>query len=803
MMTTHRRRTAATCVFTITLLILSLLPQPVGRAALAEGAIPAYAWTRPIGQPFPDAGRAADLGYPLIDDGPVQGAPLGGVGAGTIGRTYAGDFARWHLNVGKHNYQSLAANMFSVYTRQGEQSAAQALYTGVPTDQSLGAWKWNYPVGAGTYWALYPRSGFVYTGLPVELSVEQFSPVIPNDYQASSYPVATFTYTATNAGKEPVSVGLMFTWQNLLGSSQGALRRGGLTSQIIKKGDLVGVQFGRKTPFGGKEWDGTMAIAAQQVPGVTLGTNVAFDADGDGADIWSDFAADGALNDPRDSAESKAQEKPAAGVSATFTLQPGQSLQVPFFLAWDQPVMTFGQQDDGESWYKRYTAFFGRDGAQAWALVTEAAKQRETWSKAILDWQQPILSDPQRPDWFKTALFNELYYIVDGGTAWENGQVGQPEPPAGYLGSVALLECFDYLFYATFDVDFYASFAMLQLWPELEKKTVRDFAATVPQEDQSIVTIGYSGLRVPRKLANAVPHDLGSPDESPWLKPNAFTWQDVNRWKDLNAKFVLRVYRDAVLLNDPQLARDSFAAAKQAMDYLAAMDQDGDGIPENEGVPDQTYDTWPVKGVSAYSGGLWLAALRASAEMAKIVGDTSAQKDYETRLAKAQTVYEEQLWTGTYYAYDSSSSPTNDSIMADQLAGQWYLDFSKQSVLPADHVEQALRTIYQKNVAGFGDGKMGAVNGARPDGKIDTSDVQSQEVWTGTTFALASTMMNHGLRDEAWKTAYGVYHVIYETRGWWFRTPEAYYINGTFRAGMYLRPLAIWAVELAYRNQTH
>ena len=36
-------------------------------------------------------------------------------------------------------------------------------------------------------------------------------------------------------------------------------------------------------------------------------------------------------------------------------------------------------------------------------------------------WQAPILADPARPDWYKGALFNELYYLVDGGTVWTDG----------------------------------------------------------------------------------------------------------------------------------------------------------------------------------------------------------------------------------------------------------------------------------------------------------------------------------------------------------------------------------------------
>jgi hypothetical protein len=50
------------------------------------------------------------------------------------------------------------------------------------------------------------------------------------------------------------------------------------------------------------------------------------------------------------------------------------------------------------------------------------------------------------------------------------------------------------------------------------------------------------------------------------------------------------------------------------------------------------------------------------------------------------------------------------------------------------------------------------------DGSIITTNEQVQEVWTGATFGLAALMLSDGLKDEAYRTAWGVYHVNYETR---------------------------------------
>ena len=117
------------------------------------------------------------------------------------------------------------------------------------------------------------------------------------------------------------------------------------------------------------------------------------------------------------------------------------------------------------------------------------------------------------------------------------------------------------------------------------------------------------------------------------------------------------------------------------------------------------------------------------------------------------------------------------------------------------HVETALRTIHRRNVRGFAGGTMGAVNGTRPDGRVDETSEQSAEVWVGTTYALAAFMIGRGLIEEGWETARGAAAVTYE-RGLWFRTPEAYDAAGDFRASLYLRPLAIWAIEEALERRS-
>jgi non-lysosomal glucosylceramidase len=203
-------------------------------------------------------------------------------------------------------------------------------------------------------------------------------------------------------------------------------------------------------------------------------------------------------------------------------------------------------------------------------------------------------------------------------------------------------------------------------------------------------------------------------------------------------------------------------------------------------------------GPSAYVGILWLGAVRVAEELARLAGDATAAAGWRDVFELAQATVA-GLWRGTYFGFDGGG-PTSDSIMADQLAGQWAADVGGLGdLVPEAMITTALRTIHRRNVVDFGDGLRGAVNGMRPDGTVDRSSEQSQEVWVGTTYALAALMIGRGLVAEGWETAAGAARVTYE-QGLWFRTPEAFDADGDYRPSMYVRPLAIWAIEEALRR---
>ena len=150
-----------------------------------------------------------------------------------------------------------------------------------------------------------------------------------------------------------------------------------------------------------------------------------------------------------------------------MTLAPGESREIPVVISWDLPVTSFasGVQDR-----RRYTDFFSVQGDNAAAITAEALRDWSDWRQKIDDWQAPVLARKDLPEALRMALFNELYDLASGGSLWTASRPGDP------VGRFGVLECLDYAWYESLDVRLYGSFALVQLWPELDKAVLRSFA---------------------------------------------------------------------------------------------------------------------------------------------------------------------------------------------------------------------------------------------------------------------------------------------------------------------------------------
>jgi non-lysosomal glucosylceramidase len=814
------------------------LKKMLNRSPKSPMGAPSARWSRPFGlgwdKPF-TVRYASNL-----DDGPWHGAPLGGFGAGCIGRSSKGDFNLWHLDGGEHWFGNLPDCGFALFETDGSSSTAHGLAVKPTVDASnpqagepLSAWSW-YPASradhhTGSYSARYPLSWFHYQGVyKTEVECESFSPIIPGNYRDTSLPVAVFRWRFKNQNVKPLKLSLLLSWRNTLGwfsntdpsaevhfrddgSPEHAYvpaigRSIGQSNRWIDQEGLQGILLEGERQIPIAEGEGEWCIAAGELPkGVELMRCSRWNPHADGKEIWSRFSVDGSIPQSNNDRRSGNNDPLSCAMALRFELQPGAELEIPLVISWDLPITSFAT---GCHALRRYTDFHGSSGCNAAAIAAEALRQWPRWREAIETWQQPILQRQDLPEQLRMALCNELYDLASGGTLWTNASHDDPE------GRFGVLECLDYAWYESLDVRLYGSFALLQLWPALDRAVLRSFARAIPAADATPRPIGWyftqgkGRVEAERKLAGAAPHDLGAPNERPFDATNYTAYQDCNLWKDLGSDFVLQVWRTYKLAPDGKninFLAQCWSAVVQALTYLKGFDANNDGLPDNGGAPDQTFDDWALKGVSAYCGALWIAALEAALAIAQTLSlelglnTTGEQQQFSGWLDLSRRNFDKLLWNGNYYNIDADSG--TPVVMADQLCGDFYARLLGLPAVVCDaNALSSLKAIKEACFEGFEGGRLGVANGLKRDGSpLDPKGTHPLEVWTGINFGLAAYYRLMGDSKTAFAITTAVVDQVYEG-GMQFRTPEALTANNTFRACHYLRAMAIWALWATHTN---
>ncbi len=725
-------------MFLLCFMILSVVLNPAHMHASI--LIPETAWSRDVAAP----------GY-------KDGAPAGGFGAGTITWRNDGMFYKRFLT-GQNTLE--VDDKCGFYFYQKPQS-------GKPVTLKLNAD--SLGKDQAMYYSLFPKSWVDYYGdkFLCKAKVCQFSPIIAGDYRLSSYPAAVYEWEITNTFSEAVEVSVMFIWNNSSGHHTQVTNIDGKTYLILRRDGTQAAKSQSETEF----------IMAADNSDKTL---VTYASASNLNTFESDFSADGKLGN-------KTGQDKTGAIAVKAVLQPGESVDIPIILAWDNPICLTDLYFP-HKYFREYTRYFGRSGLNSMSIAVEALDNRQKWEDYVDKWQSEILNNSKYPKWLKTTAFNELYYYFAGGTIWEAGAAsGQIDNPDEDMFSH--LESFTYLFYGTSDVRFYGSWPLVMFWPEIDKQCVRQFSDSITTERKDR----------PAPIGTCA-HDFGGIN-TVFTKWNEYNYQDSTQWKDLNSKFVLMVYRDWALTgkSDTNFLKYCWPSIIKALDKVKSQDSDNDGLPNSLGA-DQTYDNMSLMGNTSYCGGLLLAACEAAQEIAKVMGDTTKAKEYRDWFIKSRNSFEKKLWTGNYYKMDTGSE--NTRIMLDQLCGQWYAKAcGLPDILQKDHVKKAFKTVYKKNFKSFGNGKFGPVNVIYSDGKMDYSSEQTSEVWGGVAWSVAAGMVQEGMTNEAEEIGSSLYNGIWlnEKPQFWFNAPEAWTSNfSKARANYYMRENAVWAMIHAY-----
>ncbi|HAR64400.1 MAG TPA: hypothetical protein DCS13_13125 [Candidatus Margulisbacteria bacterium] len=680
------------------------------------------------------------FGSPMLDTFP-HGVPIGGFGAGTIGISPSGSWNCWHLDPGKHCFEQDFSMGFQ-FSYESEGNTATLDYLDSEYSALYPCAQWNFLVGMSTSMKLF-----------------QYTPIIMDEYRYTSYPVGIFIVELNNDEDHNLTYEIKFTLTDILDRKYNRVVEDdklhyefipSLIPAIIKRSEHL-VSLSKVCSNNVKEEFG----------------------------IYSSEVISKCVDDIDN-----------VVVSWKITLKPLEKKTIDFYAVWDIPEICF---DGDKRFFRKYTEYMCPDQSNLDTLIKELFEKKEWILYKIDEWQEKIWNNYLYEEDIKTLMINELYYLAHGGTLWE-----AKSNRFGYL------ECVDYPYYETLDVRYYSSWALLYGWPELEKQVMKQFADTIAIEDNSVIKFN-SGYLAHRSLASAetvekdnqylgyrkrrgaCPHDLGSFEENPFVKVNSYCFQNPNLWKDLNPKFILMIYRNYYYTKDIAFLHYCWPAVKEAFTYYKQFDRDDDGLPENDGWPDQTYDNWTMKGSSAYCAILWLSALVAYKEMSFQIGDYNREVD--SILEKGLGSLNSKLWNKDFFNYDE----TLNDVMSDQLAGQWYLRFCNLPlVIPESNETRILDFVYQHNYLDFVSGKFGMVNGRTRAGD-DVFTPQGNDVWTGVNYGISSYYYLLNKKVQGQSILDSLQKTIYEG-GFAFRTPESFDGKGNYIAQMYMRPQAIWVL---------
>ena len=405
-------------------------------------------------------------------------------------------------------------------------------------------------------------------------------------------------------------------------------------------------------------------------------------------------------------------------VSATATtdLKPGQSRELRFVLAWFYPDARDGT---GRFVGHQYANWFDDSSA----VARHVAANWDDLARRVGEWQERIyegasrrlsgtggtapVNEPRAPDWLTDQLVNSLYSLARN-TSWlKDGRFTHSESFVGCPITETIV------------CRFYGSISLAMFFPELEKNTMRQFIRH-------------------QRADGAIPFAFGGGEN--WDAP----FYDTQKIID-SSEFVLMAWRDYAWWRDRAWANEVYPAVKKAIAFARTLDIDGDGLINDE-LSRQYYDCWQFYGASSYTGGVWLAALKAAAAFAQLQGDEAFRADCEALFDQAQASFEQKLWTGSYYRLwnDVANNQRSDTCLAAQLTGQWYAYLcGLGEVLPREHILAALDHIDRANGAGD---VWALVNGITPDGGRDQTGTNghSATATLGETWCYAATCVYAG-----------------------------------------------------------
>ncbi|MGD0695032.1 MAG: GH116 family glycosyl-hydrolase [Terriglobia bacterium] len=730
--------------------------------------------------------------------------PLGGVGAGSIGLGGRGQLRDWQIFNRPQKGNSPSYCFASIWAQGGKagrrKPVARVLEARFmpPYEGSSGLGSDNVPglprLASAKFTGAFPLAqiDFEDADLPVEVSLEAFTPFIPLDADESGLPVAVLRYRVKNPGAANAKVSIAMSIDNPVGAGDKASGRTNDYRKGASGTNLEGLFM--RNPFlpSADPLAGSFALAVLD----TAGSEVTYLQGWPSAQwwegpllFWDDFASDGRLGEV---APQGAQKSTVGSVCLGREIAPRQTASFTFLVSWHFPNRTpercgwhsaKGHERDvvgnfyctrfADAWQAtEYTATHLTPlEARTRAFVT--AMEKSTLPDAVRDAATANLSTLVSPTCFRTA--DGHFHGFEGCNDDGGCCFGSCTHVWNYESTVA------------------------SLFPALSHLLRERQFGYLTDED------GRMDFRE--------------------ILPNG-----IERWgfaaADGQMGTVMKLYYDWRLSGDTEWLKRLWPTAKRALEFAwvrGGWDANRDGVME--GVQHNTYDVEFI-GPNPLCGIWYLGALRAGEEMASAVGDSASAEEYRRLFLEGSRWIDTNLFNGEYYIQkigavraediakglrpgmgtSDTEHPTfqlGDGCLVDQLLGQYAAQVAGLGLLlDAAKMRKALQSIYKYNfkrslsehasvqrtyalndeaglvVCDYG-------RGTRPEVPFP----YFAEVWTGLEYSTAALMLYMGMTREGLEVIESARRRFDGERRDPWNEPEC--------GHHYARAMAAWAAVLA------
>ncbi|WP_240841730.1 GH116 family glycosyl-hydrolase [Acidaminobacter sp. JC074] len=680
---------------------------------------------------------------------------LGGIGTGNISIGSRGEFRDWEIynSPGKGNTSNYT--FFTIRTKEESkepklrvlESALRPPYLNMSIGYSAEKYAGLPRFKDSKMTSEYPfvNVEFEDSEMPVQVSMEAFTPFIPLNPDDSGIPGAIIRYKVKNVSNKTQEVSIAGSLTNSMGfvrnSIWGFMDTVGETfNEKCSKGNLTGVFMGSKNIDKKSVKYGNLSIMTSE-KNVSCRPEWNHDAWWDGIhDYWEDLSHDGHLNE--DSAKIGLATQlghkthKVGAICVNKTLNAGEEENFEFLITWYLPnrpdewsVDVYDMDVNSMDTTQNHYATLFEDSWHVGEYIISNMKRLEEESRMFTN----ALYSSTLPSYVLDAIASNITVIrsttcfrIKGGAfmAWEGShdQFGSCHGTCTHVWNYAQTLAF--------------------LFPSLER-SARKTEFLLETDDS-----GKMNFRTD-KLFN---------------KP--FHWDfQVHPAADGQMGSIIRAFREWKLSGDDDFIRTLWPKIKLAMDYaFTHWDKDGDYVLDS-----QQHNTYDIEfyGPNSLVNSMFYGALKACTEIAKYLSDDEGYNKYSIAFETGHEEMHKLLWDEEYYIQriddvNRYKYQYGSGCLSDQLFGQTMAHIAGLGyVLPKDHVKKAVKSIFDYN---FMTSMENHVNVQRTyalndeaglllctwpkGGRPKLPFVYSDEVWTGIEYQVATHLIYEGYLEE-------------------------------------------------------